>query len=96
MGKVSHRVRMSRRNRDVVRAYLESMQCADCGEDNPDVLEFDHVTGEKRKNVSRLVHEGYSLRTIFYEIHKCDVVCANCHRVRTKSRREANAKEEAP
>lgn len=70
-------------NRQFLLAYLSSRSCADCGENDPIVLEFDHVRGKKRYLISSLIHEGYSLQTLMKEIEKCDVVCANCHRRRT-------------
>jgi L-lysine 2,3-aminomutase len=64
---------------------LSNGHCADCGLQDPKVLEFDHVGG-KRANVSTLVHEGYSTRRIAQEIECCEVVCVNCHRRRTARR----------
>lgn len=56
--------------------------CVDCGEDDPIVLEFDHVRGVKEENISRLLRSGSEER-LRAELEKCDVVCANCHRKRT-------------
>jgi hypothetical protein len=59
----------------------------DCGAiTNPSLLEFDHVHGDKRANVSRLVLGGYSIATIDAEINKCEVVCQFHHRIRTLTR----------
>lgn len=59
--------------------------CADCGYAvNPAALEFDHANGNKEANVSRLI--GSTWTRILAEIDKCDVVCANCHRIRTVDR----------
>ncbi len=63
--------------------YLQSHPCIDCGEADPMVLDFDHVTGTKVANVSSLVANGYSLSAVKREIAKCVVRCANCHRRRT-------------
>jgi hypothetical protein len=54
----------------------------DCGESDPIVLEFDHVRGVKRGEISRL-KTMVSLETLAEEIAKCDVRCANCHRRKT-------------
>ena len=50
------------------------------------VLEFDHVRGEKSGNISEMIASGHSIARLQTEIEKCDVVCANCHRIRTGDR----------
>src|SRR5215208_3965387 len=60
---------------DFVRDHLESHPCADCGEADPVVLEFDHVQ-TKRDWVSRLMARGAPLDRIDEEIARCEVVCA--------------------
>lgn len=65
-----------------IRAYLEAHPCVDCGETDPDVLEFDHVEGEKHYNVAAMAGMRLSWATILQEIWKCVVRCANCHRKR--------------
>jgi transcription elongation factor Elf1 len=59
--------------------------CVDCGESNHIVLDFDHLSN-KKYNVSRMIHDGFSWAAIKKEIAKCEVVCANCHRIRTHNR----------
>lgn len=59
--------------------------CVDCGEKNHIVLDFDHIR-DKKYNVSRMIHDGFSWKAIVKEIKKCEVVCANCHRIRTHNR----------
>lgn len=66
--------------------YLQTHPCMDCGYDNPLALEFDHVRGTKKKEVSGMAHLGYSMDLILEEIEKCEVVCANCHKLRTWNR----------
>ena len=41
---------------------------------------------EKKNTVSNLIRSDYGWETIMSEIDKCEVVCANCHAVRTKER----------
>ena len=71
----------------MVLEYLLEHPCVDCGESNPIVLEFDHVRGKKYKAVSELMSWDYSLKTLKDEIAKCDVRCANCHRIKTAQER---------
>jgi hypothetical protein len=78
-------VSQSRINNEFVIDYLRQHPCADCGESNSIVLEFDHLR-DKLMDVSVLSSEGYSLEKVKREIAKCDVVCANCHRRRTAKR----------
>jgi hypothetical protein len=63
----------------------EKSGCVDCGINNPIVLDFDHLH-DKKYNVSRMIHDGFSWAAIKKEISKCEVVCANCHRIRTHYR----------
>lgn len=63
---------------------LKSKPCTDCGGTFPVVcMDFDHVRGEKEFNISRGISYGYKLERILAEIEKCELVCSNCHRVRT-------------
>ena len=57
--------------------------CVKCGENGPVVLEFDHVRGKKKANITDMAHAGYSIKTLQEEIDKCQVLCANCHRRKT-------------
>jgi len=63
---------------------LKDVPCADCGVRFPSVcMDFDHRDpNTKEFNISRsLAHRSWE--SILAEIAKCDVVCANCHRIRT-------------
>lgn len=66
--------------------YLHSHPCVDCGQTDIRVLEFDHIHGNKSNNIARMVGEGFSWSTIHAEIAKCEVRCANCHRIKTNER----------
>jgi hypothetical protein len=60
--------------------------CMDCGVKYPPcVMDFDHVRGLK---VSCLGWMWDAARDkVISEIAKCDLVCSNCHRLRTAVRR---------
>lgn len=61
--------------------HLKEHPCIDCGERDIRVLDFDHVRGEKTMGVTRAVQQ--SLKLVKQEIDKCEVRCANCHRIKT-------------
>lgn len=71
------------RNRHRIKALLRLHPCIDCGESDPVVLEFDHVTDNKSADVSYMVGQGMRWERIELEIAKCQVRCANCHRRKT-------------
>ena len=50
-------------------------------------MELDHRDGTiKEAAVANLVSKGCTDARLLEEIEKCDVVCANCHRMRTYRR----------
>lgn len=81
-------IKARHRAQTYVQTEKTNKHCLDCGVLYPPyVLDFDHVRGTKRDDISTLVHKGRSLRVLSSEIAKCDLICANCHRVRTHRRK---------
>ena len=74
------------RNQLFMTEYLSTQSCVECGIDDIRVLEFDHVRDTKLADVSSTISAGWSIAKIEAEIAKCEVVCANCHRIRTCAR----------
>lgn len=72
--------------REIVR-ILKTSPCADCGCCYPTyVMDFDHVRGKKLKCVGQM--QNYTnLGLVLDEIAKCELVCSNCHRIRTHIRK---------
>lgn len=74
---------------------LKDVTCHDCGKTFPHyVLEFDHVPerGKKKFNLTRCAYVGTLKSPEFLEeLAKCDVVCANCHKIRTYKRRATHS-----
>ena len=73
-----------------VRQYkINNPTCTDCQLDHPWWrLDFDHLEGFKKDGeVSRARSLKWSNERILREIAKCELVCANCHRDRTHTRR---------
>ncbi len=70
----------------MLRIYLSDHFCIDCGCSDIRVLEFDHINGWKLDEISHLLSQGYGWPRIETEIAKCEVRCANCHRIKTSER----------
>lgn len=78
-------------NNSILSELKIALGCKDCGYNaNPIALDFDHLPCFKKEfGISRVV-DNYSISRILDEVDKCEVVCANCHRIRTKNRRGSN------
>lgn len=86
-----------RRNKDRVTEFIvqykKARSCVDCsfpGSEFPYVLDFDHIdTGVTKKfNIGSWSRAVLSIEAIELEIKKCELVCANCHRKRTFSKKQ--------
>jgi hypothetical protein len=69
-------------------AIKSATPCVDCGNKfPPECMDFDHLPGHtKLFSVSKLAVDNYSWAKIEEEMAKCEIVCSNCHRTRTKIR----------
>lgn len=80
-------------NRDKAREKLklikESSPCSDCKNFYPYyVMQFDHVKDDKIENIGTMASKNAAWSKIEKEIAKCELVCANCHAVRSYERME--------
>lgn len=68
---------------------LKCNPCTDCGKQYPPyVMDFDHINAEdKLDDIAALLRRGYGKQTLIDEIAKCELVCSNCHRIRTHNRK---------
>ena len=81
------------RMKALVAEYLTIHPCLDCGEADPDVLDFDHRNPAKKvKSIADILAGALGIRVLETEITKCDIRCANCHR--RKHAREFRALQE--
>ncbi len=83
-GSTVYRTRRFAQNMAALDRLKESLPCLDCGTFfKACQMDFDHVSGVKVSNVSQMV--GRPSVEIEVELDKCQLVCANCHRVRTQT-----------
>lgn len=76
------RKRLKDRGRSYIHEILHKAVCVDCGYDNWLALQFDHRDPTiKEFDISS--NKKKSLDALKREIAKCDIVCANCHWIRT-------------
>ena len=63
--------------------YKKDKKCLRCKFDNPLALEFHHRDpSQKTVEISKIYYlKGWGLERIKQEIEKCDLICANCHRI---------------
>ena len=84
------RARQAIKMREIVKE-AKSVPCAECGVEYPHyVMDLDHRDpANKDMSVANMVGQQRSLVRLKKEIAKCDVVCSNCHRVRTYNQYQA-------
>ena len=77
----------------LINEYKMEHGCVDCGySKHPYALDFDHLR-DKKYNIGSLARSRCSPETLWSEIAKCEIRCANCHRIKTHERRMTLAVE---
>ena len=76
---------------DYVAKLKAETPCADCKQTYPYyVMDFDHLPKYKKvADITLLVKAGSS-KKLMEEIKKCEIICSNCHRIRTYIRRPSS------
>lgn len=91
---ISRAARIVRRQEFIRR--LKSVPCMDCGLTfHPEAMDFDHVLGDKLGAIASMARDAPQEK-LELEISKCEVVCSNCHRIRTRARRRGDAVGSVP
>lgn len=72
-----------------INKYKEAKGCSECGYNRHGVaIDFDHIDPLNKKfNISKRLAAA-PLTTLFREIRKCRLLCANCHRIKTLEGRQ--------
>ena len=97
-----YRARAQVRNeqkRAVIRRIIKAAKarpCADCGVEYPAfVMDFDHLDPRQKRFTIGHAYRTWRTSELLAEIRKCDVVCANCHRIRTYGRRSELGRQDS-
>lgn len=85
---IEYRPLRSERGRGAwLRSLKEGRPCADCGRVYPpQVMQWDHRPGSEKLGHIGEDFWGRTREEVLTEIAKCDLVCTNCHILRTFSR----------
>ena len=85
--------RLARRRAQIVAArrwmaeIKTGVPCADCGETFPIyVMHWDHLPGFQKIDQVSVMVSSRTREAALEELKKCELVCANCHVMRTVSR----------
>src|SRR5436190_17298325 len=66
--------------------WLKSIPCQDCHQCfPPECMDFDHRDGESKLGIIATM-KTLLIDKLQAEVMKCDLVCSNCHRIRTRKR----------
>lgn len=83
-------LRAKEREKEIDKLFtsLKNRPCADCGGSFPPfVMDFDHLDQKKKTyNLAYMRRHRMAFAKILKEVGKCDLVCSNCHRIRTEKR----------
>lgn len=76
--------RTAKKKQEYIKRYKLFVGCAFCGyKKHYAALEFDHINPDKKLFAISQCHKGWGMKKIKDEIRKCQVLCANCHRIKT-------------
>lgn len=79
------------KRRDLINLIKLTAGCAKCGyNEHPAALDFNHVRGTKLFNISQDPKIAWG--KLEAEIAKCEILCANCHRIHTYEERHFHTK----
>ena len=72
---------------------LKERPCMDCGGTfPPECMDFDHRPGEMKMGCVK--DFMFDEEVMMAEVAKCDLVCSNCHRIRTKARWDTGPRDD--
>lgn len=74
-----------------MRDFKTGKPCLDCGRGfPPEAMHWDHRPGTEKLGEVSTIGRRRSIAMLMDELNKCDLVCANCHAIRTYARLHAD------
>ena len=68
--------------KDIILQYKQGKKCSRCNFSNPLALDFHHKNPkDKEFSISKAYIKGIGIEKLEKEIAKCEILCANCHRI---------------
>lgn len=88
LGKHGYRLARNAERREWLTRYKTERGCELCEyREDPVALDFDHVDpSQKVMAVGMMLASSWA--TIFAEVAKCRILCANCHRIESKKKKQ--------
>ena len=79
----------TRKKLEYMKRYKLLVGCAFCGyKQHYAALEFDHINPSEKLGTISQAYKSWGMKKIKDEIRKCQVLCANCHRVKTMEKKD--------
>lgn len=70
------------KRRSIIDELKAKIGCTNCGVKDVRVLEFHHTnSSEKEFAIADYYYRQYGEERLLTELNKCNVLCANCHRI---------------
>jgi hypothetical protein len=89
---MDHQVNKRAYGRSILHRYKLMKGCVKCGyKEHPVALEFNHINPELKK--FNIASRAAAIKSAAFkeELAKCEILCANCHRIHTYGKEEAHA-----
>ena len=73
-----------------LRRVKKMVGCIKCGyNEHFAALHFDHIDPSQKSSKGSAIENMWSIRRIKEELRKCQVLCANCHSIKSHNERQS-------
>lgn len=76
--------RKAKERRSILDEIKLAQGCQECGyKKHPAALDFDHINPSEKEFTIGTSYTSVSIKRLLDEVAKCQVLCANCHRIKS-------------